>query len=149
MLLDSNYSSVCNRNIVSGTYDMGDNPRVEFYVGDNGRYLFMEMHDGINEDMKDVKAVTGLSRFYDGIVVDSWDVGDVDVKRENVFRLCVGLKLSIDEAEELMESAGLCFRNGDMLDTVIKANIVNECYDTFYIDCELCENKVPTLFALA
>ena len=72
-----------------------------------------------------------------------------DVKRENVFRLCVGLKLSIDEAEELMESAGLCFRNGYMLDTVIKANIVNECYDTFYIDSELCENKVPTLFALA
>ena len=59
-----------------------DNPRVGFYVGDNGRYLFMEMHDGINEDMKDVKAVARLNRFYDGIVVDSWDVGDVDVKRE-------------------------------------------------------------------
>ena len=45
--------------------------------------MIMEgMHNGINEDMKDVKAVTGLSRFYDGIVVDNWDVGDVDVERE-------------------------------------------------------------------
>jgi hypothetical protein len=47
-----------------------------------------------------------------------------DVKRENVFRLCVGLKLSIDEAEELMESAGLRFRKGEMLDIVVKANII-------------------------
>ena len=61
--------SVCNRNVISGTYDMGDNPIVEFYVDDDGRYLFMEMHDGINKDMKDVKAVAGLSRFYDGIVL--------------------------------------------------------------------------------
>ena len=33
-------------------------------------WVIMEsMHDGINEDMKDVKAVAGLSRFYDGIVL--------------------------------------------------------------------------------
>lgn len=72
-----------------------------------------------------------------------------DVKRENVFRLCVGLKLSIDEAEELMESAGLRFRKGEMLDIVVKANIINKCYDTFYIDSELCENNAPVLFAVA
>lgn len=71
------------------------------------------------------------------------------VKRENVFRLCIGLKLSIDEANELMKSAGLCFMDGEMLDIVVKANIVNQCYDTFYIDSELCENNTPTLFALA
>ena len=71
------------------------------------------------------------------------------VKRENVLRLCVGLKLSIDEAEELMRSAGFYFSEGDILDVVIKANIVNQCYDTFYIDSELCENNAPTLFALS
>ena len=48
-----------------------------------------------------------------------------------------------------MRSAGFYFSEGDILDIVIKANIVNQCYDTFYIDSELCENNAPTLFALS
>lgn len=69
------------------------------------------------------------------------------VKKENVLRLCVGLKLSVDEAEELMESAGYLFSKSIMTDVVVKAFLVHQCYDTFAIDDELCENNVPVLFA--
>lgn len=103
----------------------------------------------------DIKGFKKYKEIYDKISMKQDTFSSIlrgkytEVKRENVLRLCVGLKLSIDEAEELMKSAGLCFRNGEMLDIVVKANIVNNCYDTFYIDSELCENNAPTLFALA
>jgi hypothetical protein len=71
------------------------------------------------------------------------------VKKENVLRLCVGLNLSVDEAEELVESAGYLFSRGIMTDVVVKAYLVHRCYDTFAIDSELCENNVPALFAAA
>lgn len=69
------------------------------------------------------------------------------VKRENVLRLCVGLKLTIDEAEELMESAGYLFSRSIMTDVVVKSFLLHQCYDTFAIDDELCENNTPVLFA--
>ena len=71
------------------------------------------------------------------------------VKRENVLRLCVGLKLTIDEAEELMESAGYLFSRSIMTDVVVKGFLLHQCYDTFAIDDELCENNAPVLFAAA
>ena len=71
------------------------------------------------------------------------------VKKENVLRLCVGLNLSIDEAAELMESAGYLFSKGLMTDVVVKAHLINQCYDPYVIDMELCENNVPALFAIA
>lgn len=71
------------------------------------------------------------------------------VKRENVLRLCVGLKLTIDEAEELMESAGYLFSRSIMTDVVVKGFLLHQCYDTFAIDDELCENNAPVLFAVA
>ena len=79
---EDNYSSVCNHHIMTGTYDMGDYPRVDLFRKSNGMFEFVEMHDGINSDMKEFVINCGLSRFYDGIVVDNWDVGDVDVGRE-------------------------------------------------------------------
>ena len=71
------------------------------------------------------------------------------VKKENVLRLCIGLKLSIEEAEELMESAGYLFSRGIMTDVVVKAHIIHQCYDPETIDNELDENHVATLFSLA
>lgn len=71
------------------------------------------------------------------------------VKKENVLRLCVGLHLSVDEAEELMESAGYLFSKSIMTDVVIKAFLLHHCYDTFAIDDELCENEAPALFGAA
>ena len=71
------------------------------------------------------------------------------VKKENVLRLCVGLNLSVDEAEELMESAGYLFSKSIMTDVVVKAFLLHQCYDTFAIDDELCENNVPAIFGAA
>ena len=79
---EDNYGSVCNHHIMAGTYDMGDYPRVDLFRKDNGVFEFVEMHDGINKDMEEFITNCGLSRFYDGIVVDNWDVGDVVVERE-------------------------------------------------------------------
>ena len=71
------------------------------------------------------------------------------VKKENVLRLCIGLRLSIEEAEELMESAGYLFSRGIMTDVVVKAHIIHQCYNPGEIDDELYENKVAALFSLA
>ena len=71
------------------------------------------------------------------------------VKKENILRLCIGLKLSIEEAEELMESAGYLFSRGIMTDVVVKAHIIHRCYEPEIIDNELDENNVATLFSLA
>lgn len=71
------------------------------------------------------------------------------VKKENVLRLCIGLHLTIDEAEEFMESAGYLFSRAIMTDVVIKACIIQKCYNPIVIDTVLYENKAPSLFSLA
>ena len=70
------------------------------------------------------------------------------VKKENVLRLCVGLQLSVDEAEEFMESAGYLFSRGIMMDVVIKTCLAHQCYNTFMIDEELYEHNAPALFGV-
>ena len=71
------------------------------------------------------------------------------VKKENVLRLCVGLKLNVEEAEELMASAGFLFSPGLVRDVVIKTALKAQCHDPFAIDIELEENNTPTLFSIA
>lgn len=70
------------------------------------------------------------------------------VKKENVLRLCVGLQLTVEEAEEFMASAGYLFSNAIMTDVVVKSNLKYKCYDTYAIDEELVENDADVLFAL-
>ena len=70
------------------------------------------------------------------------------VKKENVLRLCVGLRLSVDEAEEFMESAGYLFSRGIMTDVVVKTCLAHQCYNTFMIDEELYEHNAPALFGV-
>jgi hypothetical protein len=36
-----------------------------------------------------------------------------------------------------------------MTDVVVKGFLLHQCYDTFAIDEELCENNAPVLFAAA
>lgn len=71
------------------------------------------------------------------------------VKKENVLRLCVGLQLSVDEAEEFMESAGYLFSRGIMTDVVVKTCLAHQCYNPLTIDEELCEHNAPALFGVA
>lgn len=68
------------------------------------------------------------------------------VKKENVLRLCVGLELNIDQAEELLNSAGYILSDAIMTDVVIKAFLWNHRYYPGEINLELRENNVPKLF---
>ena len=69
-----------------------------------------------------------------------------DVKKDNVLRICVGLKLRVEEAEELLESAGFMFSNAIMTDIVIKAFLWDRRYSVVAINAELYENNAPMLF---
>jgi DNA-binding Xre family transcriptional regulator len=68
------------------------------------------------------------------------------VKKDNVLRLCVGLHLSVSEAEELLNSAGFMLSNAIMTDVVIKAFLWNRIYGVVAINMELEENNAPKLF---
>ena len=68
------------------------------------------------------------------------------VKKDNVLRLCVGLRLSVNEAEELLNSAGYMLSNAVMTDVVIKAFLWNRQYSVVAINMELEENNAPMLF---
>lgn len=69
-----------------------------------------------------------------------------EVKKDNVLRLCVGLELSVDQAEELLNSAGYMLSNAMMTDVVIKACLLNREYSAVIVNSELYENNVPMLF---
>ena len=70
-----------------------------------------------------------------------------DVKKDNIFKICVGLELSTSQAEELLNSAGYTFSAGSMLDVVIKACLANRVYSPLRINWELSDNHVvPLLF---
>ena len=69
-----------------------------------------------------------------------------DVKKDNVLRICIGLRLSVSEAEELLNSAGFMLSNAVMTDVVIKASLWNRNYNAVVINAELYENHAPMLF---
>ena len=69
-----------------------------------------------------------------------------EVKKENVLRLCIGLKLNLDQAEELLNSAGYMLSNAIMTDVVIKAFLWDRKYSVVAINAELDENNEPMLF---
>ena len=71
------------------------------------------------------------------------------VKKENVMRLCVGLKLTLEEAEEFMASAGYLFSKGIMRDVVVRACLSYRIYEPDAIDAELYEHNAPVLFSEA
>lgn len=69
-----------------------------------------------------------------------------EVKKDNVLRLCVGLGLHVNEAEELLASAGYMFSNSVMKDVVVKAFLWDGIYSVVAINAELYENNEAMLF---
>lgn len=68
------------------------------------------------------------------------------VKKENVLRLCIGLELNIDQALELLNSAGYILSDAIITDVIIKAFLWNRCYYPGLVNEELKENNAPILF---
>jgi hypothetical protein len=68
------------------------------------------------------------------------------VKKENVMKLCVGLELTLAQAEEFMASAGYIFSKAIMLDAVIKSCLYHRIYNPICVNIELAENGVEELF---
>jgi hypothetical protein len=78
------------------------------------------------------------------------------ISRENVFRICFGLRLSYDSATMLMRSCGIIFREELVLDTVVEYHLKKGPtkregeffkYDCELIDTDLMDSGVETLFA--
>ena len=85
------------------------------------------------------------------------------VVRENIFKICFGLRLNFDDAMILMNSCGCTFEYSEVLDNVVEYFLKQgptkkiwykykgkelSCYiyDTDLIDADLCESKAPPLF---
>lgn len=85
------------------------------------------------------------------------------ISRENIFKICFGLRLHYDDAVILMKSCGCALQEGEVLDSVVEyflrqgprkkiwykykgKELSCYIYDTDLIDADLCESKVPPLF---
>ncbi len=77
--INEDYYSVCSTRIISGTYDMGDNPKIKTFIDENNNFSFIELHDGITEDMIDIHNTCGLSNYFKGIIADNWYIADVEI----------------------------------------------------------------------
>ena len=58
---------------------------------------------------------------------------DYHPSKRVALQLCIGLKLNIDEARDLLRKAGFAFSDLDVQDVIFKFFIENECYDIFSI----------------
>ena len=78
------------------------------------------------------------------------------ISRENVFRICFGLRLNYDNATMLMRSCGIIFREEQVLDTVVEYHLKKGPtkrdgeffkYDCELIDTDLLDSGTNTLFS--
>ena len=71
------------------------------------------------------------------------------VQKINILRLCIGLRLTIQEAEEVMESAGYDFSPSIIEDVIVKYCIINRIYSPTCVNIEFYDSKVkPLLFKI-
>ena len=68
------------------------------------------------------------------------------VKIENVMKLCIGLELTLEQAEEFMASAIFKFSPSKMLDAVIKSCLYHRIYNSIFVNIELSENGIEEFF---
>ena len=82
-----------------------------------------------------------------GVIYQAHDTKHFTVTtKDNVLRLCIGLELNLEQAEELLNSAGYMLSNAVMTDVVIKAFLHDRIYSVVAINTELYENNAPMLF---
>ena len=61
-------------------------------------------------------------------------------------KLCIGLELTLTQAEEFMASESYSFSKAKMLDTVIKSCLYHRIYNPVCVNIELAENGEPEFF---
>jgi hypothetical protein len=78
------------------------------------------------------------------------------VSRENIFRICFGLRLHYDKADILMKSCGISLRDNEAMDTVVEYHLKQGPtkldkgiykYDCELIDVDLLDSGANTLFS--
>ena len=59
---------------------------------------------------------------------------DYQPRKNTVFALCIGLKLNLDEAEELLDKAGYSISHSIKFDTIMEYLIKKEIYDIIVVN---------------
>lgn len=72
--------------------------------------------------------------------------GKRNASKKTIKQLCFGLKLSYDEAVELMASAGYAFSNNDLSDVIVAYFLKNRIFDIFAANIELYDHHTELLF---
>ena len=70
---------------------------------------------------------------------------DYQLRKNTVFALCIGLKLNLDEAEELLDKAGYSISHSIKFDTIMEYLIKKEIYDIIVVNEILFSFGCPTL----
>lgn len=81
------------------------------------------------------------ARHYSKIISDR----NYQPKKETVFAFIIAFKLSIKEAEELLQKAGYSFSSSSKFDSLIKSFITREIYDRALIDSAMDALSLPLL----
>lgn len=69
-----------------------------------------------------------------------------NVSKRTVLQLCIGAKLTYEEAVELLESAGFAFSKSNKTDVIVSLCLKHEIYDIFEINDILYEEDANLLF---
>ena len=67
--------------------------------------------------------------------------------KDTVFKLIIGLKLTLTESNMLLESAGFTFKSSSLRELMIKAVVVERLHDPILVDAALLSEDLELLFA--
>ena len=119
---------------------------VPFPKKKNFNQMLFELMDQ-NDDFDEVAFYTHIH-----ITRSNWSKlksnDDMLPKKPTMFKLLIGFRLKIDEAETFLASAGYAFNHSDYFDLIIYSAIMNEIYDLDEIDTALEHYAKKTLFSL-
>ena len=59
---------------------------------------------------------------------------ELHIDKKTVFKLLIGLELTLEEAEALLNAAGFCFNNHKKCDLIIKYCVETGIYETIRVD---------------
>ena len=136
--------------LVNVDFNFGPNKLTAFAVRDIDRRLgpsFLDLLFGYLEAAERSNADIYNSVFMDRKVFSKMLQGK-SISKRNVIKLIIALKLNMQQAEQLLASAGFAFDRSRKMDVVIMFAIEHGIYDIDEIEEALDECGEPTLFYL-